>query len=118
MLDDLFGDGLDDEATVMSRAQLILAHANLVVHEQFAVESLRGTTGVAYAPLFVQAPVIHAVTVDGRHVGRVRRLNPHRWPEQWVAVPLGGRAYGCFESAAAASTALAAMTRTSESWAS
>ena len=118
MFGDLFGEGMGEDAAVVSAADLVLAHAALVVHEQIAVESLRGTSGVAYAPLFVEAPVIHVVTVDGRHVGRVRRLNPHRWPEKWVAVPLGGRAYGRFESAAQAAGALAATTHESKSWAS
>jgi hypothetical protein len=113
----MFDDELyDDEATVLGRAESILAHATLVVHEEYAVESLRGTIGVAFAPLFVEAPVIHAVTVDGVRVGRVRRLNPHHWPERWVAVPLHGHPSGCFESAAEAAEALAMITAESERW--
>lgn len=114
--DNRFDGGLDDETTVVSRAEAILAHATLVTHEEFAVRSLEGTFGVAFAPLFVEAPVIHAVTLEGRHIGRVRRLNPHHWPERWVAVPLGGAAYGCFDSAVRAAEDLAVMTAASPGW--
>jgi len=110
------GDLFGDETTAISRAEFILAHATLVVHEEFAVRSLEGTCGVAFAPLFVEAPVINAVTVDGRHIGRVRRLNPHRWPEKWVAVPLRGTPYGCFGSASEAAETLAVLTAASSGW--
>ena len=110
MVDDL------DGAAAVSRAELILAHASLTSHEDDAVEGLRASNGVAFAPLYPEAPVIQAVTVNGWHVGRVRLLNPHRGPERWVAVPLGGRCYGCFDSAADAAAALAANAFDSDRW--
>jgi hypothetical protein len=99
----------DDELAVdlVHVTELLVMRAKMTILEEQAIACAQDTTGIVLTSLWPPSTAIMIVTVDGVHVGRVRREYPGFLPERWVAVPRAGAPVrGPFRSSVAAARAL------------